>query len=155
MLFSELNQAFYLPGADYGEYLPVDIVEISVEEYRNFYLSINNGCRVYMKNKTFEISDKKPGKYHGWDSVSLSWVITEESRAKMDSDLIRSNVHKKQSLMAEASSTIAPLQDAVDIGIATDEEKSILDKWKNYRVVLNRLSVTSSSNVDWPAIPEF
>ncbi|MCC2034997.1 tail fiber assembly protein [Raoultella ornithinolytica] len=108
-----------------------------------------------MKNKTFEISDKKPGKYHGWDSVSLSWVITEESRAKMDSDLIRSNVHKKQSLMAEASSTIAPLQDAVDIGIATDEEKSILDKWKNYRVVLNRLSVTSSSNVDWPAIPEF
>ncbi|WP_281221279.1 tail fiber assembly protein [Raoultella planticola] len=155
MLFSELNQAFYLPGADYGEYFPVDAVEISVEEYRNFYLSINNGCRVYMKNKIFEISDKKPGKYHDWDASSLSWVITEENRVKMDSDLINSNVHKRQSLMADASSTIAPLQDAVDIGIATDEEKSILDKWKNYRVVLNRLSVTSSSNVDWPAIPEF
>jgi len=155
MLFSELNQAFYLPGVDYGDDLPSDSVDISEEEYRGFYLSINNGCRIYIKNNAFEISDKKPGKYHDWDSASLSWVITEESRAKMDSDLIRSNVHKKQSLMAEASSTIAPLQDAVDIGIATDEEKSILDKWKNYRVVLNRLSVTSSSNVDWPAIPEF
>ncbi|PQH17173.1 tail fiber assembly protein, partial [Raoultella ornithinolytica] len=28
-------------------------------------------------------------------------------------------------------------------------------KWKNYRVSLNRLSVTSTNDVDWPAIPEF
>lgn len=72
----------------------------------------------------------------------------------MDSDLISSNINKKQNLMAIASTTMAPLQDAVDIGIATDDEKTTLDKWKNYRVALNRLSVTSANIVDWPAIPE-
>lgn len=155
MLFSESNQAFYLPGANYGEALPLDVVEISDDEYRDFYLSINNECRVYAKNKAFEVSDKRPSRYHSWDSSSLSWVITEENRALMDSDLISSNIHKKQNLMALASSTMAPLQDAVDIGIATDDEKTTLEKWKNYRVSLNRLSVTSTNNVDWPAIPEF
>ncbi|WP_266280506.1 tail fiber assembly protein [Raoultella sp. DY2415] len=155
MLFSELNQSFYLPGIDYGDDFPIDAVEISEEEYRRFYLSINNGCRVYLKNKKFEISDKIPGKYHDWDAISLSWIIKEESRIKMVSDLINSRLQKKQSLMASASSAIAPLQDAVDIGIATDDEKTNLDKWKNYRVALNRLSVTSTNDVDWPAIPEF
>ncbi|ALR27233.1 TPA: tail fiber assembly protein [Klebsiella pneumoniae] len=154
MLFSESNQAFYLPDANYGVDLPLDVVEISADEYRDFYLSINNECRVYTKNKKFEVSDKRPSRYHTWDSSSLSWVITEESRALMDSDLISSNINKKQNLMAIASSTIAPLQDAVDIGIATDDEKITLGKWKNYRVALNRLSVTSANSVDWPAIPE-
>ncbi|WP_404692046.1 tail fiber assembly protein [Raoultella ornithinolytica] len=154
MLFSELNQAFYLPGADYGEDFPVDAVEISEEQYHNFYTSINNGCRVYIKNKSFETSDKKPDNYHNWDAVSLSWVITEESRIKMNDDLINSRIQKKQNLMAVASGAIAPLQDAIDIGIATEDEKIILDKWKNYRVILNRLSVTSSNDIDWPAIPE-
>ncbi|HFZ1320505.1 TPA: tail fiber assembly protein [Klebsiella aerogenes] len=153
MLFSELNQAFYLPGADYGDDLPSDAVEISEEEYRSFYLSINNGCRIYIKNNAFEISDKKPDKYHQWDSASLSWVITEESRAKMEHDLIGSNINKKQSLMSEASSAMAPLQDAVDIGIATEEEKITLEKWKKYRVVLNRLSVNSSDDIEWPTTP--
>ena len=155
MLFSESNQAFYLPDANYGVDLPLDVVEISADEYRDFYLSINNECRVYTKNKTFEVSDKRPSRYHTWDCSSLSWVITEGSRALMDSDLISSNINKKQNLMAIASTTMAPLQDAVDIGIATDDEKTTLDKWKNYRVALNRLSVTSANIVDWPAIPEF
>ncbi|EPW8137109.1 hypothetical protein B6J47_20385 [Klebsiella pneumoniae] len=155
MLFSESNQAFYLPDANYGVDLPLDVVEISAEEYRDFYLSINNECRVYAKNKAFEVSDKRPSRYHTWDGSSLSWVITEGSRALMDSDLISSNINKKQNLMAIASTKMAPLQDAVDIGIATDDEKTTLDKWKNYRVALNRLSVTSSNIVDWPAIPEF
>lgn len=153
MLFSESNQAFYLPGANYGEALPLDVVEISDDEYRDFYLSINNECRVYAKNKAFEVSDKRPSRYHSWDSSSLSWVITEESRALMDSDLISSNIHKKQNLMALASSTMAPLQDAVDIGIATDEEKSILDKWKKYRVALSRIDASTAPDIAWPEIP--
>ena len=155
MLFSESNQAFYLPSANYGEGLPFDVVEISDDEYRAFYLSINNECRVYAKNNAFEVSDKRPSRYVTWDSSSLSWIITEESRALMESDLISSNIHKKQNLMALASSTMAPLQDAVDIGIATAVEKTTLDKWKSYRVALNRLSVTSTNDIDWPAIPEF
>ncbi|EEU6178823.1 tail fiber assembly protein, partial [Salmonella enterica] len=45
---------------------------------------------------------------------------------------------------------IAPLQDAVDLDIATDDEKAQLDEWKKYRVLVNRVD---TSNPDWPAQP--
>ncbi len=49
-----------------------------------------------------------------------------------------------------ASEKIAPLQDAVDLVIATDEEKSQLAEWKKYRVLVNRVD---TSNPDWPDVP--
>ncbi|MEY5509334.1 tail fiber assembly protein, partial [Salmonella enterica subsp. enterica serovar Corvallis] len=45
---------------------------------------------------------------------------------------------------------IAPLQDAVDLGIATDDEKAQLGEWKKYRVLVNRVD---TSNPDWPEQP--
>ncbi|ENY9400323.1 tail fiber assembly protein [Salmonella enterica] len=45
---------------------------------------------------------------------------------------------------------IAPLQDAVDLGIATNDEKAQLDEWKKYRVLVNRVD---TSNPDWPEKP--
>ncbi|ECV9912023.1 tail fiber assembly protein [Salmonella enterica subsp. enterica] len=41
-------------------------------------------------------------------------------------------------------------QDAIDLGIATDEEKSQLAEWKKYRVLVNRVD---TSNPDWPDVP--
>ncbi len=49
-----------------------------------------------------------------------------------------------------ASEKIAPLQDAVDLDIATDDEKAQLDEWKKYRVLVNRVDTTSP---DWPDVP--
>ncbi|MDC9591809.1 tail fiber assembly protein, partial [Xenorhabdus sp. XENO-10] len=37
---------------------------------------------------------------------------------------------RKQHLMNEARDRIAPLQDAADLGIATDTEKSVLTAWR-------------------------
>ncbi|WP_272537848.1 tail fiber assembly protein [Providencia sp. PROV193] len=48
---------------------------------------------------------------------------------------------KKQTLLSEANNAIAPLQDAVDLGIATDEEREQLRAWKEYRVNVNRKKV--------------
>ncbi|ECW0880022.1 tail fiber assembly protein, partial [Salmonella enterica subsp. enterica] len=45
---------------------------------------------------------------------------------------------------------IAPLQDAVDLGIATDDEKAQLDEWKKYRVLVNRVDTSAPS---WPDKP--
>ncbi|ECA4283821.1 phage tail protein, partial [Salmonella enterica subsp. enterica serovar Stanley] len=45
---------------------------------------------------------------------------------------------------------IAPLQDAVDLDIATDDEKAQLDEWKKYRILVNRVDTT---NPDWPYVP--
>ena len=60
----------------------------------------------------------------------------------------------KQQLMADASSTIAPLQDAFDIGEATDAEASLLHGWKKYRVLLNRIDASNAPDIEWPEIPE-
>ncbi|KKB22881.1 tail fiber assembly protein, partial [Escherichia coli] len=40
------------------------------------------------------------------------------------------------------SEHIAPLQDAVDLDIATEEEASLLAAWKTYRVLLNRVDTS-------------
>lgn len=60
---------------------------------------------------------------------------------------------KKQSLLDEANNAIAPLQDAVDLDIATDEEIASLKEWKKYRVLLNRVDASQAPDIDWPQKP--
>ncbi|EMV7195741.1 tail fiber assembly protein, partial [Escherichia coli] len=52
-----------------------------------------------------------------------------------------------------ASEHIAPLQDAVDLEIATEEETSLLAAWKTYRVLLNRVDSSTALDIEWPVIP--
>jgi len=55
--------------------------------------------------------------------------------------------------MDEANRTIAPLQDAVDIGIATDAEIARLAEWKRYRVELSRIDSGNAPKIEWPIKP--
>lgn len=55
--------------------------------------------------------------------------------------------------MDDANRTIAPLQDAVDISIATEEENTRLLEWKLYRVALSRIDVSKAPDIKWPARP--
>ncbi|WP_025138071.1 tail fiber assembly protein [Achromobacter sp. DH1f] len=63
---------------------------------------------------------------------------------------------KLSSLMAHATAAIAPLQDASDLGIATDAELQALTTWKRYRVALSRLPSQKGFplDVDWPEQPK-
>ncbi|ELI8917566.1 tail fiber assembly protein [Enterobacter ludwigii] len=61
---------------------------------------------------------------------------------------------KKSELMAVAERAIAPLQDAVDLDIATTEEKESLLAWKKYRVLLNRVNVREAPDLYWPETPQ-
>lgn len=56
--------------------------------------------------------------------------------------------------MDMANRTIAPLQDAVDISIATDEETTRLSEWKRYRVALSRIDTSKAPDIEWPVLPE-
>ncbi|EMF4353463.1 tail fiber assembly protein [Providencia rettgeri] len=67
--------------------------------------------------------------------------------------LVAEAEQQKKSLLAEANNAIAPLQDAIDLGIATDEEISLLKEWKKYRVLLNRIDTSTASDIDWPEKP--
>lgn len=55
--------------------------------------------------------------------------------------------------MDEANRTIAPLQDAVDISIATDDEITRLADWKRYRVALSRIDISKAPDIEWPLQP--
>ncbi|EDE2174816.1 tail fiber assembly protein [Salmonella enterica] len=85
------------------------------------------------------------GKYQKWDGKA--WVKDEaaETAARL-----REAEGTKSRLLQMAAEKIAPLQDAVDLGLATDDEKVQLDEWKKYRVLVNRVDTT---NPDWPDVP--
>lgn len=65
------------------------------------------------------------------------------------------NIDRKDALLRYAAEQIAPLQDAVDLGLATEEEVDRLRSWKTYRVALNRLEEQDGYPlaVDWPEQP--
>ncbi|EJG8324065.1 tail fiber assembly protein [Salmonella enterica] len=85
------------------------------------------------------------GEYQKWNGKV--WVKDEvaETAARL-----REAEGTKSRLLQTAAEKIAPLQDAVDLEIATDDEKVQLDEWKKYRVLVNRVDTT---NPDWPDVP--
>lgn len=67
--------------------------------------------------------------------------------------LITQAEQKKQLLLNEANESIAPLQYAVDLGMATDEEMTRLEEWKKYSVLLNRIDTSTAPDIEWPVKP--
>jgi len=65
-------------------------------------------------------------------------------------ELIGQAEYKCSRLRAEADTAIHPLQDASDLGIATDDEASQLVAWKKYRVMLMRINTKDVENITWP-----
>lgn len=61
---------------------------------------------------------------------------------------------KKAIQLEKASKEIAPLQDAVDLHIATEQEKKKLMEWKHYRVALSRIETKEGADISWPELPE-
>nr|WP_314523922.1 tail fiber assembly protein [uncultured Lelliottia sp.] len=59
----------------------------------------------------------------------------------------------KQSLLQLATQSIAPLQDAVELDLASEQEIALLTAWKKYRVMLNRLDTSSAPDINWPEMP--
>ncbi|MDM2743201.1 tail fiber assembly protein [Citrobacter sp. Cu231] len=57
---------------------------------------------------------------------------------------------KKTELLSAAAVAIAPLEDAVDEGMATEEETAALSEWKKYRVKVRRVD---TSKPEWPTPP--
>ena len=59
----------------------------------------------------------------------------------------------QSSLLREAKDKIAILQDAVDLNMATEDEKFQLIEWKKYRVLLNRVDTSTAPDIEWPEKP--
>ncbi len=68
--------------------------------------------------------------------------------------LVRAAESQKEEQITYAGEIIATLQDAVDLDMATEEEKLSLTRWKKYRVLLNRVHPEDAPNIEWPDKPE-
>ncbi|EGB9086421.1 tail fiber assembly protein [Escherichia coli] len=60
---------------------------------------------------------------------------------------------QKSALLTVANNAIAPLQDAVDLEMVTDDEQALLLAWKKYRVLLNRVDTSATPEIEWPTQP--
>lgn len=68
-------------------------------------------------------------------------------------ELISKAEDKRSRLRAEADTVIQLLQDASDLGMATDDEASLLIAWKKYRVMLMRINTKDPEEIAWPEQP--
>ncbi|MEM4988842.1 tail fiber assembly protein [Collimonas sp. H4R21] len=81
--------------------------------------------------------------------------ITAPAPPPTDAQLIDAAKAKRDALLANAADAIAPLQDAVDLDVATQEEIGLLTKWKQYRVDVNRIQNLPQypRAIAWPVPP--
>jgi len=80
------------------------------------------------------------------------WIVDEEAI----SVALKKKAAKRKALMTQFStSMIATLQNAFDLGIATEAEVAALKSWKIYGVELNRVVVVGTAPQDsvWPISP--
>ncbi|EFI5421790.1 tail fiber assembly protein [Escherichia coli] len=98
-------------------------------------------------------SDTVPSGYALMQGQTFDKSAYPKLAAAYPSAVIREVEETKNSLMQVASEHIAPLQDAVDLEIATEEETLLLEAWKKYRVLLNRVDTSTAQDIEWPVAP--
>lgn len=91
------------------------------------------------------VSVAPEGHFVKWDGTK--WI--HDANAENEHLLMLAE-QEKINLLAVATSAIAPLQDAVDLDMATKVETALLLEWKKYRVLLNRVDI---SKPEWPTTP--
>ncbi|WP_410732484.1 tail fiber assembly protein [Citrobacter freundii] len=95
------------------------------------------------------VSIAPEGHFMKWDGKK--WVHDTEAEKVAQ---VTQATQQKESLLALAASKIAPLQDAVDLDIATEAEAALLLAWKKYRVLLNRINPDDAPDISWPEVPD-
>ena len=132
-LFSAKTLAFY-PVSEKESYiksgtLPDDVVAVSGEIRDEFNFTPPAG-------KQLGAIDSLP-----------AWV---DVPPPTHGEQVREAEQYKNQQRKAVDSEIAWLQDAVDAGIATEEESSALAEWKSYRVRLMRIDTSKAPDIEWP-----
>lgn len=76
-----------------------------------------------------------------------------ETPKKSKEELISQADNLKYSLINQASNKIEVLQDAIDLDMATEEERVKISKIRKYRVLLSRVDVSKAPDIEWPLEP--
>ncbi|EPP7680408.1 TPA: tail fiber assembly protein [Yersinia enterocolitica] len=128
--YSPATGGLYPDGEKYNS-LPPDAVEITAELYSEL------------------INGQSAGKTITQNGSGLPYLSDPVIDHVADAAVMRSG------LRAVADAEIAPLQDAVDTGMATNDDKAQLTAWKTYRVLLSRIDTSKAPDIEWPISPKF
>lgn len=128
MKYCALNNGFYGDNTP-DDKIPGGVVPISDDEGQRILDSQING-RIQPDDNGFPVLVPYP-------------ELTQDEQQKLAEK-------KRQTLKSVADTEISWRQDAVDAGIATEEETAALTEWKKYRVMLMRVD---TSKPDWPTPP--
>lgn len=132
---------------------------------KRYFVSVNAGH--YIDGMMIAFSQADAENYSAMELAELTQAQFES--VGQDCQLIGGEVVKgppmvselstqaKQAILAarlrEATQKVQMLQDAVDLDMATDEEKAQLTAWKKYRVLLSRADAEAQSPEEWPQPP--
>lgn len=129
--YSPSNNAFY--DTTINKVIPDDAVDITETEWADLLAGQARGKAITCGPNLQPCLTEQPA------PTTEELIILAESRRSM--------------LRAEADIAIQPLQDANDLGIATEDEASQLIAWKKYRVMLMRVNMEDAENIMWPEQP--
>lgn len=136
--YSAANNAFIAEGSSLlQENYYQDAIQVSDEIFNEYFQFEREGKR-------------RAGGANGlpfWETIPEPTPEEKKDRVIKEAEL------KKSGLMAEATSVISPLQDALDLDMATSAEANALTAWKKYRVLLNRVDTTQAPDINWPVSP--
>lgn len=79
-------------------------------------------------------------------------ILIDEVSLSHEQQVIQAMTQKKL-LLTRASEEISWRQDAFEMGIATEEEIRMLKSWREYRVMLMRVDVSTHLEINWPHLP--
>ncbi|EYU15089.1 phage tail collar family protein [Photorhabdus aegyptia] len=83
-----------------------------------------------------------------WDGTQ--WIT---DNVALKANQVEQAEQRRVTLLRHANESIALLQDAADLDIATEAEKAALLEWKKYRVMLNRVNISLAPEMEWPEQP--
>lgn len=136
----------YVWSASNNAFFPIGDLSIYVEAGWNLSDAIDVDDAVYD-----EFKNSVAGKIRGiGDDGMPCWMnVPPPTR----DELIAAAESRKSELLAAAGAAIAPLQDAADLDIATDDEAALYTEWRKYRVLLNRVDTSTAPAITWPTQP--
>ncbi|CDH04388.1 Putaive tail fiber assembly protein [Xenorhabdus bovienii str. oregonense] len=114
----------------------------------------------YYKSKYNQVyAYESDGSQDNWIDPDLIPITVAEAMAIANppptlEQLQQNAKYEKRYLLKAATEKIDICQDAVDLGIATNAEKSALTEWRQYRVLLNRVDCTTAPDIQWPEQPK-
>ncbi|EFG8316200.1 tail fiber assembly protein [Escherichia coli] len=85
---------------------------------------------------------------------NVNWMFLDGKVVKREytkQELQQQAELQKSALLSEAESVIQPLERAVRLNMATNEERARLESWERYSVLVSRVD---TANPEWPQKPE-